>query len=65
MSIRKKNTTIREQAPRMCKNSNSKMKSDSVKGEHLFKTPECAKIYSDDNFRIIGHTKSSFHLSVL
>ena len=29
-SIRKKNTTIREQPPRMCKNSNSKMKSDSA-----------------------------------
>ena len=64
-SIRKKNTTIREQPPRMCKNSNSKMKSDSAIGQHLIKNPECAKTYSDDNFRIIGQTRSSFHLSVL
>ena len=64
-SIRKKNTTIREQPPRMCKNSNSKMKSDSAIGQHLIKNPECAKTYSDDNFRIIGQARSSFHLSVL
>ena len=64
-SIRKKNTTIREQPPRMCKNSNSKMKSDSTIGQHLIKNPECAKTYSDDNFRIIGQARSSFHLSVL
>ena len=27
--------------------------------------PECAKTYTDDNFRIIGQGRSSFHLSVL
>ena len=27
--------------------------------------PECAKIYTDDNFRIIGQARSSFHLGVL
>ena len=64
-SIRTKNTIIREQPPRMCKNSNSKMKSDSAIGQHLIKNPECAKTYSDDNFRIIGQARSSFHLSVL
>ena len=64
-SIRTKNTTIREQPPRMCKNSNSKMKSDSAIGQHLIENPECAKTYSDDNFRIIGQARSSFHLSVL
>ena len=64
-STRKKNTTIREQPPRMCNNSNSKMKSDSAMGQHLIKNPECAKTYSDDNFRIIGQARSSFHLSVL
>ena len=58
-------TTIREQPPRMCKNSNSKMKSDSAIGQHLIKNPECAKTCSDDNFRIIGQARSSFHLSVL
>ena len=64
-SIRKKNTTIREQPPRMCKNSNSKMKNDSAIGQTLIKNPECAKTYSDYNFRIIGQARSSFHLSAL
>ena len=47
------------------KNSNSKMKSDSAIGQHFIKNPECAKTYSDDNFRIIGQARSSVHLSVL
>ena len=41
------------------------MKSDSAIGQHLIKNPECAKTYSDDNFRIIGQARSSFHLSGL
>ena len=56
-SIRTKNTIIREQPPRMCKNSNSKMKSDSAIGKHLIENPDCAKTYSDDNFRIIGQAR--------
>ena len=64
-SIRTKNTVTRKQPPRMCKNSNSKMKSESAIGQHLFANPECAKTYTDDNFRIIGQARSSFHLSVL
>ena len=64
-SIRTKNTTTREQPPRMCKNSISKMKSDSAIGQHLITNPECAKTYTDDSFRIIGQARSSFHLSVL
>ena len=64
-SIRTKNTITREQPPRMCKNSNSKMKSDSAIGQHLITNPECAKAYTDDNFRIIEQARSSFHLSVL
>ena len=54
-----------DKPPRMCKISKSKMKSDSAIGQHLIKTPEYAKTYSDDNFRIIGQARSSFHLSVL
>ena len=65
MSIRTKNTIIGEQPPRMCKNSDSKVKNDSAIGQHLIKDPECAKTYSDDNFRIIGQARSSFHLSVV
>ena len=53
-SVRTKNTIAREQPPRICKNSNSKMKSDSAIGQHLITNPECAKTYTDDNFRIIG-----------
>ena len=41
------------------------MKSDSAIGQHLITNPECAKTYTDDNFRIIGQATSSFHLSVL
>ena len=63
--LKTKNTTTREQPPRTCKNSNSKMKSDSAIGQHLLTNPECAKTYTDDNFRIIGQARSSFHLGVL
>ena len=41
------------------------MKSDSAIGQHLIKDPECPKIYSDNNFRIIRQARSSFHLSIL
>ena len=64
-SIRTKNIAMREQPPCMCKNSNSKMKSDSAIGQHLIKNPECAKIYSDHTVWTIGQARSSFHLSVL
>ena len=63
--IRKKNNTMREQPPRTCKNSNPKMKYDSAIGQHLIKNLECAKTYTEDNIRIIGPARSSFHLSVL
>ena len=64
-SIRTKYTTTREQPPRTCKNSKSKMKSDLIIGQHLLTNPECAKIYTDDNFRIIGQARSSSHLGGL
>ena len=41
------------------------MKSDSAIGQHLITNPECAKTYTDDNFRIIGQASSPFHLVVL
>ena len=64
-SIRKKSNTLREQPPRLCKNNNSKINCESAIGQHLLTNPECAKTYTDDNFRIIGQGRSSFHLSVL
>ena len=64
-SIRKKCNTVREQPPRLCKNNNSKINCESAIGQHLLTNPECAKTYTDDNFRIIGQARSSFHLSVL
>ena len=64
-SIRKKSNTAREQPPRICKNNKSKINYESAIGQHLIANPECAKTYTDDNFRIIGQARSSFHLSVL
>ena len=69
-SIRKKSNTVREQPPRLCKNNNSKnnnskINCESAIGQHLLTNPEYAKTYTDDNFRIIGQGRSSFHLSVL
>ena len=64
-SIRKKSNTVREQPPRLCKNNNSKINCESAIGQYLLMNPECAKTYTDDNFRIIGQGRSSFHLSVL
>ena len=63
--IRKKSNTAREQPPRICKNNKSKINCESAIGQHLITNPECAKTYTDDNFRIIGQARSSFHLSVL
>ena len=59
--IRKKSNTVREQPPRLCKNNNSKINCESAIGQHLLTNPECTKTYTDDNFRIIGQSRSSFH----
>ena len=42
-----------------------KINCESAIGQHLIINPECAKTYTDDNFRIIGQARSSFHLGVL
>ena len=64
-SIRKKSSTVREQPPRMCKNISSKIDCESAIEQHLITNPECAKTYTDDNFRIIAQARSSFYLGVL
>ena len=64
-SIRKKSTAAREQPPRICKNNKSKTNCESAIGQHLIANSECAKIYTDDNFRIIGQSRFSFRSSVL
>ena len=46
-------------------NNNPKMTCDSAIGQHLITDPECAKTFPDDNFRIVGQARSSFHISVL
>ena len=56
-SIGKKSNIVREQPPRMCKNNNPKMNCDWAIGQHLITNPECAKTYTDDNFRIIGQAR--------
>ena len=65
ISIRKKSNTVREQLPRMCKSNNPIMTYDFAIGQHLIANPECTKTYIDDNFRITGQARSSFHLIVL
>ena len=60
MSIRKKSNIVREQPPRLCKNNNSKINCKSAIGQHLLTNPECAKTYTDDNFRINGQARSFF-----
>ena len=64
-SIRKESNTVREQPPHICKKNNSKISCESAIEQHLIANPECAKTYTDDNFRIIEQAGSSFHLSVL
>ena len=49
----------------MCKKNNSNINRESDIGKHLIANPECAKTYTDDNFRIIGQARSSCHLSVM
>ena len=56
-SIRKKSNTVRKQPPSICKNISSKINCESAIGQHLITNPECAKTYTDDNFRIIGQTR--------
>ena len=51
--------------PRVCKKNNSKINCESAIGQHLIANPECAETYTDNNFRIIGQARSSFHFSVL
>ena len=38
---------------------------DSAIGQHLLDNPDCAKLYNDDMFQIIGRARSSFHLAIL
>ena len=64
-STRKKSNTVREQPPLICKKSNSKINFEPAIGQHLIANPELARTYTDDNFRLIGQARSSFHLSVL
>ena len=47
------------------KNKQSKINFGSAIGQHQIAKPEFAKAYTDDNFRIIGQARWSFHLSVL
>ena len=64
-SIRKKSNIAREQPPCIYTKNNSKINYELAIGQHLIASPECDKIYTEDNFWIIGQARSSFHLSVL
>ena len=65
LNIRKESSTVREQPHRMCKSISSIVTCESAIGQHLITNPECAKTYTDYNFRIIGQARSSFHFGVL
>ena len=54
----------REQPPRSCRSRNIVKNSDSAIGQHLLDNPDCAKLYNDDMFRIIGRARLPFHLAV-
>ena len=56
-TISKNINTIRQKPPRLCKNDNSKINCESAIGQNLITNPECAKTYTDDNFRIIGQAR--------
>ena len=64
-NIRNKTVPQREQPPRSCRSRNTVKTSDSAIGQHLLDNPDCAKLYNDDMFRIIGRARSSFNLAVL
>ena len=49
----------------MCKTISSKINCESAIGQYLITNPECAKTYTDNNFRTIGQVRSSFPLDVL
>ena len=63
-NIRNKTAPQREQPPRSCRYRNTVKTIDSAIGQHLLDNPDCAKLYYDDIFRIIGRARSSFHLAV-
>ena len=65
MSIRKKTHIEREEPPHGCKIRNAQNKCGSAIGQYLLENPECAKMYNDDKFRIIGQARSPFYLGVL
>ena len=62
--IGKKNNTMREQPPRVCKNSNLNMQCDSAIG-HLIKNPECTKTLLSDYWASkIIHSFKCFGISL-
>ena len=65
MSTKKKSNDAGEQPTGICKNNKSEINCESSIGQHLIANPECAKTYTDDNFRIIGQARSSLYLNVL
>ena len=60
MSIRKKSSTARKHPPRICKKNKFKINFESAIRQHLIANPECAKTYTDENFRIIGQRDRLF-----
>ena len=55
----------REQPLQSCRSRNIVKTSDSAIGKHLLDNPDCAKLYKDNMFQIIGRDLSPFHLAAL
>ena len=64
-SIRKKVIPIENSHLVYVKRTILKLICESAIGQHLIANPDCAKTYTDEYFRIIGQSRSYFHLSLL
>ena len=49
-NLKKKSYSAREQPPRLCKNSKSKINFELAIRQHLIANPECATTYTYENF---------------
>ena len=63
-SISTKRGGIFAKASPLGRSRNTVKTSDSAIGKHYLGNPDCAKLYNDDMFQIIGKARSSFHLAV-
>ena len=63
MIVRIRKNTMKNKYPVVYKNTVKT--GDSAIDQHLLDNQDCAKLYNDDMFQVIGRGQLSFHLSVL